>query len=215
MTHRLTTRQRRLLAGTADTDEDDTTEEADDTTTAADGTDTSLSDLQSGADPERFDQTFLAEADDWQLGGPVPSPAPFPLQVLPRMAYTITYTYVYNESRDRWEPQKKSNTARGTLGDAGQTTLPANSTGTIDTDITEEDLAGDTLVPSMALAESGNPDARVFQWTDPGDTSVDIGFAIGWSPTRGNWFIEFNNTQSQDIDVTWAVQRITVFEGEG
>jgi len=54
------------------------------------------------ADVESFDQTFLAQSQNFKLEGQF-SPAPFPLQVLPRVAYTINYNFIYNEDRGRWE----------------------------------------------------------------------------------------------------------------
>lgn len=163
------------------------------------------------ADPESFDRTFLAQAEDWKLGGPFSSPAPFPLQVVPRMAYVINYSYVLNEDRDRWEPQKKSNLARGTIAASGQETLASGSSGTISTGFTDQDLDGDTLVPSMGLQDGEFTDATVFAWTDPGDSTVDVAFAIGWSPTRREWFIEWKNNSADTVGVNWAVQRINTF----
>jgi len=80
------------------------TEEGDETD---DQQETSLVDLQAPADPQTFDRTFLAQKENFRIEGNF-SPAPFPLQVLPRVAYTINYQMVYNENQDRWEPQKKS-----------------------------------------------------------------------------------------------------------
>jgi len=64
--------------------------------------------LTQEADPERFDRTFLANKQSFRIGGEISSPSPFPLQALPRLAYVINYNVVYNEAKDRWEPQKKS-----------------------------------------------------------------------------------------------------------
>jgi hypothetical protein len=73
---------------------------------APDDTDDSTFERLTGeADPERFDRTFLAQSDSFQIGGAVTSPAPFPLQVLPRVAYVINYNVVYDEARDKWVPQ--------------------------------------------------------------------------------------------------------------
>jgi hypothetical protein len=73
---------------------------------APDDTDDSTFERLTGeADPERFDRTFLAQSDSFQIGGAVTSPAPFPLQVLPRVAYVINYNVVYDPDRDKWVPQ--------------------------------------------------------------------------------------------------------------
>jgi len=91
--------------GTTDTDEDD--EEAD----------TSVSDLTTEADPATFDQTFTDADADLRIEGEF-EPVAGPKQVIPRVAYVLNYNLVYNEARDRWEPQKKvSNTGGGGLSE--------------------------------------------------------------------------------------------------
>jgi len=60
------------------------------------------------ADPEEFDQTFTAGRGNFNIGGAISSPASFPLQALPRLAYVINYNVVYDEDQDKWVPQKKS-----------------------------------------------------------------------------------------------------------
>jgi len=86
--------------GTTDTDEDD--EEAD----------TSVSDLTTEADPATFDQTFTDADADLRIEGEF-EPVAGPKQVIPRVAYVLNYNLVYNEARDRWEPQKKVSNAGG------------------------------------------------------------------------------------------------------
>lgn len=73
---------------------------------------TSLDELQSEADAQQFDRTFLARSGDFRIEGQF-SPAPFPLQVIPRVAYTINYNMVYNEERDRWEPDTGNDSGGG------------------------------------------------------------------------------------------------------
>jgi hypothetical protein len=88
------------------------------------------------ADVDQFDQTYLAQSQNFKIEGEF-SPAPFPLQVLPRVAYTINYNFVYNDSRGRWEPQKKSNQGI----DTGTFTIPnvsAPPDGTWDTETTTD-----------------------------------------------------------------------------
>jgi len=56
-------------------------------------------------EPSRFDRTFLSSAADLTIQGDF-DPAPGAKQVLPRLAYTINYNYVYNPDRGRWEPDE-------------------------------------------------------------------------------------------------------------
>lgn len=88
------------------------------------------------ADPERFDRTFRATDKNFRIGGAINSPSPFPLQTLPRLAYVINYNVVYNEDRERWEPQKKSSPEGKTVGGShyflgSNQTIPGNDTNTL------------------------------------------------------------------------------------
>jgi hypothetical protein len=70
-------------------------------------TGTSLDEFAIQSDPERFDRTFRSTGADLDIEGRF-DPAPGVKQVLPRLAYTINFQMVWNEDRERWEPQKKS-----------------------------------------------------------------------------------------------------------
>jgi hypothetical protein len=84
--------------GEDDDDQDDSPEQL---------PDSSLPDLTTQADPQAFDQVFSDADADLRLQGRF-DPVAGPKQVIPRVAYTINFQMVYNESRGRWEPQKKS-----------------------------------------------------------------------------------------------------------
>jgi len=69
--------------------------------------DTSVSDLTTEADPATFDQTFTDDDASLRIDGEF-EPVAGPKQVIPRVAYVLNYNLVYNEARERWEPQKKA-----------------------------------------------------------------------------------------------------------
>lgn len=104
-----------LSIETAEADEPADEEEEDDEFTSTSEA------MTSTADPEQFDRTFLAKKENWRLAGPFASPAPFPLQVIPRMAYVINYSYIFNEDQQQWEPQKKGDLAPGLVSKLTQT----------------------------------------------------------------------------------------------
>lgn len=105
-----------------DTDEDDDGDDG-----PADGTPpTSLADLTTEADPQQFDRTFTAGGAPLRIQGAF-DPVAGNKQVIPRVAYVLNYNLVYNESRDRWEPQKKGS------GGAGQPAVAKSSPSTAQT----------------------------------------------------------------------------------
>jgi hypothetical protein len=122
----------RPLRFTQTTEPDDTDEEPDEDDGPGDGPPpTSLDDLTTEADPQQFDQTFVAGDASLTIQGRF-DPVAGARQVIPRVAYVLNYNLVYNGSRDRWEPQKKSNqpAASGTAAvqDAGTNQpVPAGS----------------------------------------------------------------------------------------
>jgi hypothetical protein len=71
---------------------------------------TSLADLTTEADPQQFDRTFTTADADYNILGRF-DPVPSRKQVIPRVAYTVNFQMVWNEDRQRWEPQKKSRLA--------------------------------------------------------------------------------------------------------
>lgn len=72
--------------------------------------------ITSEADPEHFDRTFLGKQENFVLRGDVTSPAPFPLQVIPRVAYTINYNFVWDDSEEAWVPQNPFSGGGGVAG---------------------------------------------------------------------------------------------------
>jgi|APHM01.1.fsa_nt_gi hypothetical protein len=64
----------------------------------------SIEDLQPAADPNQFDQTFTDQNADLDIQGEFDAVAG-PKQVIPRIAYVLNFNLIYNEDKDRWEPQ--------------------------------------------------------------------------------------------------------------
>jgi len=114
---------------------------------------TSIEDLTQETDPNRFDRTFLSSAADLTIEGQF-DPAAGPKQVLPRLAYTINYNYVYNPKRGRWEPDEGNESGAVLVEDNGTVVLdPAESVnfGT-DLDVTDD---GDGTVTVDSTAGGG------------------------------------------------------------
>jgi len=114
---------------------------------------TSIEDLTQETDPNRFDRTFLSSAADLTIEGQF-DPAAGPKQVLPRLAYTINYNYVYNPKRGRWEPDEGNESGAVLVEDNGTVILdPAEAVnfGT-DLDVTDD---GDGTVTVDSTAGGG------------------------------------------------------------
>jgi hypothetical protein len=98
---------------------------------------TSLDDLTTEADPQQFDRTFTAGGAPLRIQGAF-DPVAGNKQVIPRVAYVLNYNLIYNESRDRWEPQKKSDVggvtgaARAFQASGTNQSVPAAATTTVD-----------------------------------------------------------------------------------
>lgn len=73
---------------------------------------TSVDDLTQPADPQQFDQTFTDDDTPLSIAGNF-DPTAGPKQAIPRLAFVLNYNLVYNEARERWEPQKKSSSSVG------------------------------------------------------------------------------------------------------
>jgi len=102
--------------------------------------DTSVSDLTTEADPATFDRTFTDTDADLSIEGEF-EPVAGPKQVIPRVAYVLNYNLLYNENRDRWEPQKKAPTrpvgSRGNITPEVRLTVnPVHLSPTVDTAVT-------------------------------------------------------------------------------
>jgi hypothetical protein len=91
----------------ADLDEDEADEDPEET---ADEPSTSLEDLTSEADPNQFDQTFRDDDALLDIQGAF-DPVAGSKQVIPRVAYTINYNFVWNPDRGRWEPDEGNDNA--------------------------------------------------------------------------------------------------------
>lgn len=100
--------RRQATGGGEDTTEEAEDPEAETDTTETTATETSIADLTTEADPNRFDQTFTSDAASLNIEGEF-DPVAGTKQVIPRVAYVISYQFVYNEERGRWEPKKKGN----------------------------------------------------------------------------------------------------------
>jgi hypothetical protein len=115
---------------TQDDDDEDRVEEIEARAEASQELRTSIDDLTTEADPERFDRTFTTADANLTIEGQF-DPVAGPKQVIPRVAYTINYQMVYNEDRGRWEPQKKSSGVGGVgagifQDEGGQQTVPGD-----------------------------------------------------------------------------------------
>lgn len=104
--------------------EEEETEDAETDDDADETQETSIADVTQTAAPEDFDQTFLSSGAALDIDGQF-DPVPGPKQVIPRVGYTINFNFVYNEARDRWEPD----TGNGNPGAAGTKAFQTAGTG--------------------------------------------------------------------------------------
>lgn len=66
---------------------------------------TSIKDLTAEADPRSFDRSFTSDTANLTIQGDF-DPVAGTKQVIPRVAYTLNFNFVYNPERDRWEPDE-------------------------------------------------------------------------------------------------------------
>jgi hypothetical protein len=152
----------RELRFTQTEEPDDTDEEPDEADGPADGPlPTSLDDLTTEADPQQFDQTFIAGDAGLTIQGRF-DPVAGNRQVIPRVAYVISYNLVYNAARDRWEPDEGNDTAGGEgarmVYSAGASqSIPGNTNETADFDTTTYDTRDefDSASSAVTVAEDG------------------------------------------------------------
>jgi hypothetical protein len=128
-----------------DTESDESTDEAD-----ADGAaqipQSSIEDLISPADVSTFDQTFTDESAELDIEGEY-EPVAGTKQVIPRIAYVLSYQLVYNPEQERWEPDEGNESGGGA---SRSTTLEKTSTQTLPnsgsfTEVTFGQLGTNTL----------------------------------------------------------------------
>jgi hypothetical protein len=117
--------RRRLRRREEQSEESEDSEEPDETD-QDNQPDSSIEDLVQPADPSQFDRTFLAGDADLNIEGPY-DPVAGQRQVIPRVAYVLSYQLVYNEERERWEPET-GNANRGTGNQATVLTDVPNQT---------------------------------------------------------------------------------------
>jgi len=98
------------------TDDEDT--EDDEDPDQVEEPDSSIEDLVQPADPGQFDRTFRAGDANLNIEGEF-DPVAGQRQVIPRVAYVLSYQLVYNPDRERWEPD----TGNGTSGTVNSVTV--------------------------------------------------------------------------------------------
>jgi len=178
-----------------DTDPDEDEDEADE------ADETSIEDIVRSTDPERFDRTFLAETDNFGIGGAVSPPTTYPLQALPRLAYVLNFNLAYNDTKDRWEPQKKSDLGATVVLDANDVTVGANS---LLISGTTEDLADHpdkALKPVVSPKPPDVPTGTTIAEGEPDSADNNIVYGLQINPPSGQIRIEIENNLPQDFDL--------------
>lgn len=189
--------------GEADTTADESGE------SGADSPDTSIEDLTSEAQPEQFDRTFAAADADLTLQGRF-DPVAGEKQVLPRVAYTINYNFIWNPDRQRWEPDTGNGSGVVSVADSGVVTVSSGGQEVIDTSLTDPTTNGDTLFPAVSL-DSAPGDAVEFNWTDEADQGSDsVAVNFTWNPPTNTWRIVLSNGEPTSVDVRWAICRVSL-----
>lgn len=148
---------------------------------------TSIEDLTSEADVEAFDRTFTAGDANLTLQGAF-DPVAGQKQVLPRVAYTINYNFIWNPDKGRWEPDT-GNPGRGfEVLDSGRVTVGSNGFTQFTIPVKPGDLSGEEVIlPVMSPQAATGVDSDL-EWTNtdasaPGvkydlDINSDSEFAI-------------------------------------
>jgi len=188
--------------GTTDTDEDD--EEAD----------TSVSDLTTEADPATFDQTFTDDDAALRIEGEF-EPVAGPKQVIPRVAYVLNYNLVYNEARDRWEPQKKVSNAGTQAGveiiGVAEKTVDDGAFMFVRTDVSDRNLGGDTINVGVTYQDGATSGDTTFtNVVNPSNATGAVGYTIGFEDSFGGWFVDLFNDSGSDLDLRVTVYRVTI-----
>ena len=169
---------------------------------------TSIDDLTQEADPQQFDQTFLDEDTNLTIQGGF-DPVAGTKQVIPRIAYTINYNFVWNPDRERWEPDE-GNDGGGPVSLVLATTgaVAPNETAVFETGITTPDLGGDTLIPSIALAESSPGGLIQTALASTDNTTAELAYNAHWDPFRGEYVVVVTSNFDATLDVAVTVLRV-------
>jgi hypothetical protein len=168
-----------INGGGGDVDDDD----GEDDPEAGEQPPTSLDELQTEADAETFDQTFLAQAENFRLEGGF-SPAPLPLQVIPRVAYTINYNFVWNPDRERWEPDEGNGNGGLQFEVVEEFELPVADGSREARGVPDLDLTQPYYIGVFYPGESDVPtNTRWF----PGDTNTGRQDALAWETTKDSF----------------------------
>jgi len=163
------------------------------------------------ADPESLDRTFRANKQHFRIGGAISSPSPFPLQTLPRLAYVINYNVVYNEDRERWEPQKKSD-PRGAFDVVFETTVTIanDSIAIVKTGLTDPNQEGDIYLPVVGLTNDDGANFVQLIWNLTSIEGFQTNFDFAWDPSEGEWVVQIANGEDEAHDYKVVVLRITL-----
>jgi hypothetical protein len=178
-----------------------------------DETGTSVEDLTTTADPGTFDQTFTDDDAELRIQGEY-EPVAGRKQVIPRIAYVLNYNLVYNETRERWEPQKKVSNAGGAgvevIGVAEETVQDGTFMA-VRTDVSDRFLGGDTIKVGVTYQDGapGN-DTTFTNVVSPSSATGAVGYNLGYEDSFGGWFVDLFNDTGSSIDLRVTVYRITV-----
>lgn len=169
-----------------------------------------VDEFTASADPEVFDQTYLAFGDNWRIDEPTPSPAPFPLQVIPRMAYVISYQMIYDEGLDQWVPQKKTLDVGGFGQIVAQENLTVPSGGFVEmeTGVTDSSAA---IFGWCGFRDPGQfaGSPEVWLTDDQGSADGRINVSAAFDTTLGEWKIVYREVNlGHDVDIVGSAFRI-------
>jgi hypothetical protein len=115
-----------------ETSESESTDEEGEQEGAAQIPQSSIQDLVQPADVQTFDQTFTDAGAELDIEGEF-EPVAGDKQVIPRIAYVLSYQLVYNPEQERWEPDEGNESGGGaiestTLEKTTDQSIPTNNT---------------------------------------------------------------------------------------
>lgn len=172
---------------------------------------TSIDDLAPEADVEEFDRTFrITSQDESFLVNETPA-IPRPWQGIPRAAIVYNLNFVYNETEDAWERQKKSKdgTSPVTVADSGVTTLSASANTFEPLDI-PFDVTPDTLLPSLSIRPTGFSSTQLLQWSiDETVSGNGVQAVLSIDGFDDEWQLEIYNDTTITLEIHWKVLRVT------
>jgi len=204
-------RGRRSSSGRGDIDDPDTA--GFDDVTDEEDPDTSVADLTSEADPSEFDRTFSADGAPLTIAGDF-DPTAGSKQVIPRIAYTINYNFVWNPDRGRWEPDTGNSDAGGagvSIIGVGEDTVSDGSFLQVRTNISDRNLDGDTLDVGFTYQSGATPNDTTFtNVVNPSNAIGAVGYTFGYEDSFGGWFVRLFNDTGSDLDLRVVIYRIEV-----